>query len=79
MILFFSNTATPAIDYSDVIAPILARPGDTQVCFDIVINDDDLVEESEECLMASFTAEDLENLMIGDSSSLCCIIDDDSK
>ena len=67
------------MDYGAVIAPIMASPGDPQACFDIVINNDILVEESQECLMASFTAESLVNLEIGTSSSICCIVDDDSK
>ena len=73
------TTATPGVDYSDVIAPIVARPGDTQVCFDIVINNDELVEEDQECLMASFTAEVIVNLIVGDNISVCCIVDDDSE
>ena len=74
-----SYVATPGVDYGDVVLPIMARPGDTEACFNIVIEDDILVEESQECLMASFTAEDLVNLEIGSSSSVCCIVDDDSK
>ena len=57
----------------------MAMPGTSQACFDIMIINDLLVEEDQECLMASFTAEDLENLEVGDSSSVCCIVDDDSK
>ena len=73
------HVATPGEDYGDVIAPIMANPGDSQACFNITIDNDVLVEESEECLMASFTAEPLVNLEIGTSSSICCIVDDDSK
>ena len=62
-----------------MVLPITARSGDTEACFNIVIEDDLLVEESQECLMASFTAEDLVNLKMGNTSSICCIIDDDSK
>ena len=71
--------ATPGMDYGDVVLPIMARPDDTEACFNIMIMDDLLVEESQECLMASFTAEDLVNLEIGTSSSVCCIVDNDSK
>ena len=56
----------------------MANPGDSQACFNIEITDDVLVEETLECLMASFTAESLPNLEIGTSSSVCCIMDDDS-
>ena len=57
----------------------MAMPGTSQACFDIMIDNDLLVEEDQECLMTSFTAEDLENLEVGNSSSVCCIVDDDSK
>ena len=57
----------------------MANPGDTQACFNIVIENDVLVEDNQECLMASFTADSLVNLEIGTSSSVCCIVDDDSK
>ena len=71
--------ATPGIDYHAVITPIMANPGDSQACFNIMIENDVLVEEIQECLMVSFTAELLVNLKIGKNSSVCCIIDDDSK
>lgn len=77
--LFHCVTATPGVDYNDVIPSIVSTPGDTEACFDIIIINDSLVEENLECLMASFTAEDLDGLEIGNSSSLCCIIDDDCK
>ncbi len=68
------------MDYGASIAPIMAVPQTgNQVCFNIQIDNDVLVEESQECLMASFTAESLANLEIGTSSSICCIVDDDSK
>ena len=67
------------MDYGAVIAPIMVNPSDTQTCFNITIDNDLLVEDSEECLTASFTAESLVNLEIGTSSSTCCIVDDDSK
>ena len=70
--------AIPGVDYGAAIAPIMANPGDSQACFNIEINNDVLVEERLECLMASFTAESLPNLEIGTSSSVCCIVDDDS-
>ena len=73
------HVATPGVDYGDVIAAIMANPGDSQACFNIMISNDLLVEERQECLMASFTAESLVNLEIGTSSSICCIVDDDSK
>ena len=57
----------------------MANPGDTQACFNIMIENDVLVEDNQECLMPSFTAESLVNLEIGTSSSVCCIVDDDSK
>lgn len=57
----------------------MANPGDSQACFNIEIINDVLVEERLECLMASFTAESLPNLEVGTSSSICCIVDDDSK
>ena len=78
-LLYIHNKATPGVDYDTIIAPIMANPGDNQACFNIVIDDDILVEENQECLMASFTAESLVNLEIGTSSSICCIVDDDSK
>ena len=73
------HAALPMVDYMSNIPTIMARPGDTEVCFDIMIVDDALVEESQECLMVSFTAEQLENLEIGDNSAVCCIVDNDSK
>ena len=57
----------------------MASPGDSQACFNTVIEDDILVEESQECLMVSFTAESLVSLEIGTSSFVYCIVDDDSK
>ena len=75
-----SGTATPGLDYGAVVAPIIANPGDSQACFNIEIKDDMLVEENKECLMISFTAETLMNLTDGTMiSSVCCIVDDDSK
>ena len=71
--------ATPGMDYDDVVLPVMARPGDTEACFSIMIENDVLVEESQECFTASFTTEDLVNLEIGSSSSVCCIVDNDSK
>ena len=67
------------MDYGDVIAPIMANPGDSQACLNIEINNDSLIEERQECLMVSFIAEPLVNLEIGINSSVCCIVDDDSK
>lgn len=72
-----SYTATPGLDYSVAVAPTMANPGDSQACFNIVIEDDMLVEENLECFMVSFTA--LVNLTVPTMSSVCCIVDDDSK
>ena len=75
-----SGTATPGLDYSAIVAPITANPGDSQACFNIEIKDDVLVEENQECLMISFTAESLVNLTVGIAiSSVYCVVDDDSK
>ena len=71
--------ASPGVDYGDVFLPIMARPGDTEACFNIMIEDDVLVEESQECFMATFAAEKIVNLEIGNVFSICCIVDDDSK
>ena len=67
------------MDYNDTVPTITSTPGDTEACFDIIIIDDNLVEEDRECFMVSFTVEDIDGLVIGNSSALCCIIDDDSK
>ena len=67
------------MDYNDTIPTITSMPGVTESCFDIIIVDDNLVEEDRECFMVSFTVEDLDGIVIGNSSALCCIIDDDSK
>ena len=77
--LFHYVTATPGVDYNNVIPSIMSMPDDTEACFNITIIDDNLVEENRECFMVSFTTEDLDGLVIGNSSALCCIIDDDSK
>ena len=55
----------------------MANPGDSQACFNIIIEDDMLVEENQECFMVSFTP--LVNLTVPTMSSVCCIVDDDSK
>ena len=75
--LFHCVTATPGVDYDNVIPTITSMPGDSAACFDIVISNDSLVEEDIECFVASFTADDLDGLVIGNNSALCCIIDDD--
>ena len=67
------------MDYNDTISTITSRPGDTEACFDINIINDNLVENDRECFLRSFTVEDLDDLVIGNSSALCCIVDDDSK
>jgi hypothetical protein len=72
-----SCTATPGLDYSVVVAPTTANPGDSQACFNIMIKDDVLVEENQECFMVSFTA--FVNLTVPTISSVFCIVDNDSK
>ena len=67
------------MDYSNIILPLVARPGDPEICFEVTIENDNLVEEPLECFMVSFIAEQLENLMIENDTAVCCIIDDDSK
>lgn len=71
--------ATPGVDYGSVLMPITVNPGDSRACFEIVIVNDDLFEEKEECFLVSFTTEALDNLEITNSDSVWCIIDDDSK
>ena len=71
------GTATPDVDFSSTIPPLVATPGDLEICFEVTIANDNLVEEPLECFMVSFTAEQLENLMIGNDTAVCCIIDDD--
>ena len=66
------------MDYIDVVPSITSMPGDTEACFDITIINDNM-EEDRECFMVSFTVEHLDDLVIGNSSALCCIVDDDSK
>ena len=53
--LFCHVTATPGVDYGDVIASITASPGDTEACFNVTIVNDK-VGENLECFIISFTA-----------------------
>ena len=74
--------ATPDVDYGAVSTTLQAMPGDTQVCFDIVITNDTFVEERLECfaLEISLGPNPPDGILLNPSANAeCCIEDDDRK
>ena len=79
---YFPPPATPGDDYGAVSTTLQATPGDTQVCFDIVITNDPFVEERLECftLEISLGPNPPDVIVLDPSTNAeCCIEDDDRK
>ncbi len=71
------------VDYLENSAPLMFGFGDTRVCFNITIVDDDHLEVLEETFILSTSDDDVYSLTpritVDPDSALITIIDDDSK
>ena len=79
-----THTAKPDVDFGSLSGALTATPADGdagQLCFDISITDDMIVEEPSECFGVSISLpeDERDNIMLDHGSAICCIQDDDSE
>ena len=79
-----THTAEPDVDFGSVSGALTATPADGDVgelCFDISIEPDILVEEPSECFGVSISLpeDEQDNIILDNGFAICCILDDDSE
>ena len=83
-ICLHTHTAEAGSDFGGLSGSLTARPEDGvagELCFNVNITDDDIVEDAIECFAVTITLPEAErgNIILSGGSVECCIQDDDSE
>ncbi len=70
--------ATP-VDYTTIAGNITFSENETQICLDVTLSDDDILEEDEDFLLSLATTDDNINVTLSPNETRVIIMNDDSR
>ncbi len=70
--------ATP-VDYTAIAENVTISENETQICMDVMLSDDDILEEDEDFLLSLATTDDNINVTLSPNETRVIIMNDDSR